>query len=591
MASLKNKIIPLWQKVKRTLSFLVPARRQSNQEEIDKRLVYALSPRKIPTSGQFKHLAKFLNPKEYLIVKICAFLILANIVYLGVIFVKKHLEYLPVAGGDYTEGVIGYPKAINPLYAINRDIDSDLSRLIYSSLFKYDQNGQLVNDLADNVAIESDGRVYIIKIKPGVRWHNDGELTADDVIFTFDLIKNKDYRSPLQDDFSAINIEKIDNQTVKFSLNQPYAPFLELLTFGILPKSLWEGVSPGSAALNDLNLKPIGTGPYKFKSLVKNTVGDLKEYRLTVNEDYYGPKFYLKNVNFKFFVDYQEAIKTFNDNQLDGLSYLPFADRQELLAPDSVAFHELVRPQIVAVFFNRDKDKALSDKNVRIGLAEALDRDKILKEIFSDAYSRVDGPILPSSFAYNPQLKKYEYSPVEAASLLKGKLASTTLTVIDSGSNVALAGKIKSYWEQAGVQVSLRIISGDQAIEVIKNRDFESLIYGESVGGDPDVYAFWHSSQIGSRGLNLAGYNNTEADKLLAEARTVVDRSERQAKYQKFQEIITNDLPAIFLYSPSYTYIQSRKVKGFNGNTVIEPADRFASLSDWHVKTKKKFTW
>ncbi len=591
MASLKNKIILIWQKVKKTLSFFVVLKKQSSQEEIDKRLVYALSPRKIPTSGQFRHLAKFLNPKEYLVVKICALLILVNVVYLGIVFINKHLEYLPVAGGEYTEGAIGYPKTINPLYAINRDIDSDLSRLIYSGLFKYDQNGQLVNDLAESVAVESAGRSYIIKIRPGVRWHNGGEVTADDVVFTVGLIKNKDYRSPLQDDFSLVNIEKIDNQTVKFTLSQPYAPFPELLTFGILPKDLWEEVSPSSAALNDLNLKPIGSGPYKFKSLVRNNAGDIKEYHLVVNEDYYGQKPYLKSINFKFFVDYQEEIKAFNDNQLDGLSYLPLASRQELLAPDSVAFHELSRPQIVAIFFNRDKDKALGDKNVRLGLAKALDRDQAIKDVFGGAYSRTDGPILPSSFAYNPQLKRYEYSPAEAIDLLKGKLASTTLTVIDSGNNVILAEKIKSYWERSGVQVELRVISGDQAVETVKNRDFESLIYGESVGGDPDVYAFWHSSQVGSRGLNLAGYNNPEVDKLLADARETTDRSERQVKYQKFQEILTDDLPVIFLYSPSYTYIQNKKVKGFNGNMVIEPADRFASLADWHVKTKKKFTW
>lgn len=591
MTSLKNKIIFSWQKVKKAVPFLNWGERRESQEEIDKKLVYGLSPRKIPNSGQLKHFAKFLNPKEYLIVKICFLLIVINVVYLGTVFIKKHLNYSPVAGGEYTEGVVGYPKTINPLYAVNRDVDSDLSRLIYSSLFKYDQNGQLVNDLAESLTIDPSGLVYTVKIKKNAPWHNSGIVTADDVIFTFDLIKNSDYRSPLRSNFLSVEAEKIDDQTIKFVLAQSYAPFTELLTFGILPKSLWENVSPNSVALNDLNLKPIGSGPYKFKSLIKSTNGDLKEYHLVVNENYYGPKPYLKNINFKFFVDYPEMIKAFNDNQLDGLSYLPFADRQELLAPDSVSFHELSRAQIVAVFFNHNKDKALDDKNVRIGLAEALNRPKIIQDVFGGVYRLVDGPILENSFAYNPQLKKYDYSPVEAINFLKNKLASTTLTVIDSGNNVILADKIKSYWEQAGVAVELKIVSSDQAVDVVKNRDFETLIYGESIGGDPDVYAFWHSSQASSKGLNLAGYSNTEVDKLLTDARASTDRSERQAKYQKFQEILTADVPVIFLYSPSYTYIQSKKIKGFNGTTVIEPADRFASISDWYVKTSKKLTW
>ena len=358
-----------------------------------------------------------------------------------------------------------------------------------------------------------------------------------------------------------------------------------------MPKSLWENVSPNAAILSELNLKPIGSGQYKFKSLVKSKTGDLKEYNLVVNDDYYSQKPYIKNIKFKFFVDYTEAIKSLNDNQIDGLGYLPFNDRKELLAKDSLNLNELVRPQIISLFFNHDKDKALDNKAVRTSLAQAIDKDKIIKNVFEGIYKKADGPILESNFAYNDQIQKYNYSPVEASANIKNKLASTTLTVIDSGSNVAVAGKIKSYWEQIGVTVQLKVITGEQAADVIKNRDFEILLYGESVGGDPDVYAFWHSSQIGSKGLNLAGYNNPEVDKLLTDARATTDVSVREDKYKKFQIDVTNDVPVIFLYSPTYTYVQSNKIKGFDGTTIIEPADRFAGVANWYLKTSKKLTW
>ncbi len=561
-----------------------------NQVEVDKKLVYALSPRKIPTGSQLKHLNKFLNPKEYLIIKICLLLIFVNVIYLSISFLGKHLQYSPVSGGEYVEGVVGYPKTINPLYAVNRDVDSDLSRLIYSSLFKYDQNGVLANDLTESVEINND-KEYTIKIKEGVKWGNGNKLTIDDIIFTIDAIKNADYRSPLRTSLSGVEAEKIDDRTIKLTLGSPYAPFLEALTFGILPKSVWENVNPGSAALSELNLKPIGSGPYKFKSLIKNKDGDLKEYNLIVNDDYYSRKPYIKNIKFKFFVDYAEAIKSLNDNQIDGLSYLPLEERKELLAKDSLSFNELVRPQIISLFFNRDKDKALDDKIVRVSLAQAVDKNQIIKDAFAGIYKRADGPILASSFAYNSQIKNYEYSPLEASTNIKNKLASTTLTVIDSGSNVSVAEKIKFYWEKIGVAVQIKVIPGEQAASVIKNRNFEILLYGESVGGDPDVYAFWHSSQIGGKGLNLAGYNNPAADALLTEARTTTDLEERKIKYQKFQEYINNDVPAIFLYSPTYTYVQAKKIKGFNGSMAVEPADRFASISDWYLKTSKKLTW
>jgi len=570
--------------------FRFSRKRKFSQLGVDQKLVYGLSPRKIPNSDQLKHLNKFLNPKEYLVIKICLLLILINVVYLGVGFFQKHLKYSPVSGGEYIEGVVGYPKTINPLYAVNRDVDSDLSSLIYSSLFKYNQDGVIVNDLAESVEINNNTE-YIIKIKSNAKWHNGEKVTVDDILFTIDAIKNVDYRSPLRSSFNNVTAEKVDEQTIKISLSAPYSPFLEVLTFGILPKSLWENVTPSSAALSELNLKPIGSGPYKFKSLVKNKTGDLKEYNLVVNDDYYLQKPYITNIKFKFFVDYVEAIKSLNDNQIDGLGYLPFDDRKELLAKDSLSVNELIRPQIVSLFFNSTKDKALDNKAVRIALTQAIDKDQIIKDVFDGVYKKADGPIMANNFAFNDQIKKYDYNPTEATASIKNKLASTTLTVIDSGTNVTVAEKVKSYWEKIGVVVALKVISGEQAADTIKNRDFEILLYGESVGGDPDVYAFWHSSQIGAKGLNLAGYSNPEVDKLLTDARETTVLADRIAKYKKFQEDITADVPVIFLYSPTYTYVQSNKIQGFSGTTIIEPADRFDSIANWYLKTSKKLTW
>lgn len=592
MISLKNKVLDFIKRAKRARSFFgVFNKKIGSQEEFDRNLIYDLAPRKIPNSSQLKHLNRFLNPKEYLIVKICFLLIVINLVYLGVVFINKHLQYSPVSGGEYIEGVVGYPKTINPLYSASRDIDDDLSRLIYSSLFRYDPYGGIVNDLADSLSIENGGKDYIIRIKNGVQWHNGENLTADDVLFTFNLIKDQEYRSPLRISFTGVTIEKVDDQTIKFILSEPYAPFLELLTFGILPKSIWENINPAFFSLSDLNLKPIGSGPYKFKSFTKNKDGDLKEYHLVVNENYYGQIPYINDVDFKFFIDYPEAIRALNNNQINGLSYLPLEERKELLAQNSLWFHELVRPQIVAIFFNQEKNKTLADKNIRIALATAINRDQLIQELFFGAYQKIDGPILENSFAYNPNIQKYDYASQEAANVFSSKPLTLTLTVIDSGANVAVAEKIKNYWEQVGVQVELNVINGEQALEIIKARNFEALLYGESIGGDPDVYAFWHSSQISSKGLNLASYNNKEVDKLLAEARVTTDLNERVAKYQKFQEIISADLPAIFLYSPTYTYVQSKKNKGFSGTMIIEPADRFSGIADWYIKTKKKLAW
>lgn len=594
MTSLKNKTRSWKIRAKQRLSFFnffKSKKKTLNQEDADLQLVYKLAAHKIPSGRQLRHLNKFLNPRENLIIKICLLVLVINLAYLGVIFFKKHLQFLPIAGGDYNEALVGYPKAINPIYAANRDVDADLSRLIYSRLFVYDQNGTLINDLADNYTISDNAKEYTIKIKKNVRFHDNSQLTADDILFTWDLIKNPEYHSPYNASLSSVEAEKIDDYTIKFTLSEPYAPFLELLSFGILPRNIWKNVNPQSILLFELNLKPIGSGPYKFKSLIKNKDGDLKEYRLTLNENYYDKKPHIKNINFKFFIDYSEAVRALNDNQVDGLSYLPYGEDKELLAKNSLLIHNLSRPQIVSLFFNKDRVKPLGDKSIRIALAQSINKEQLLQDVFAGAYQAADSPIPSGNFAYNNQLPKHEYAPGPAADILRSKSLSLTLSVIDRPENLAVAEKIKGYWEMAGLKVAVKVIPAEQVAELIKNRDFEVLLYGESVGGDPDVYAFWHSSQTAGKGLNLASYNNSEADKLLADARVAKDNNERQAKYQKFQEILNNDFPVIFLYSPAYTYIQNKKIKGFDAAAIIEPADRFSGLSSWYLKTKSKLIW
>ncbi len=588
MTSLKIKIFSFFNKVKQTFSLFLFSKSAGrvNQIDIDKKLIYSLSPRKIPSSGQLKYLKKFLNPKENLVIKICLLILLANLVYLGIVGYKRYVISLPAKGGTYSEAIVGYPKTINPLYAVSRDIDNDLSRLIYSSLFSYNDQGVLITDLVDSYQLSEDFKEYTIAIKPDVKWHNGENLTTDDIIFTVRLLQDENYRSPLRLELSIASVEKVDDYTVKFVLSEPYAPFLEILTFGILPKSIWENIGSEAAALTELNLKPIGSGPYKFKSLIKNKNGDLKEYNLEVNDLYYQEPPYIKSLNFKFFAEQSEAIRSFNNGQVDGLSVLPFSWRQQLIFKDSISVSELLRPQLVGIFFNTNNNKNLEKKENRQALAQAVNKELIVNDVFFGAYKVADSPILKTNFAYHPNLEAFNYN-LEAAKELITDAFDLKLTVIDVNGNLRVAEKIKSDWQELGLNIELVIISLEQAAEVIKARNFEALFYGQLVGGDPDIYAFWHSSQVGERGLNISNYQNEEVDKLLLESRGGLAFEDRLNNYYRFQEIITEDVPVIFLYTPTYTYVQSKKLKGFNGQAIIEPADRFSNISSWYIKTKK----
>ncbi|MCX6795589.1 MAG: ABC transporter substrate-binding protein [Candidatus Falkowbacteria bacterium] len=617
-----------------------------NHLDLNRELVYSLSTKKLPNAEQLKHLGRFLTTKERKIVRICALILILNFVYLGFVFFNKHIVSTPLAGGSYIEGLVGAPKYINPLYSSNRDVDADISRLIFSSLFKYDEKGVLVGDLVESWQRSDDGREYTLVLKNNAVWHNGEKLNADDIIFTVQAIKNPKFRSPLHSAFSGLEVEKMNDYAVKFKLSQPYAPFLGLLTFGILPKNIWGAVIPESATLAELNLKPIGSGPYKFKSLVKNKNGEIKEYTLEVNEAYYGAKPFIKEVSFRFYSDAESIVKALNDNSVDGVSYLPFSARKDLLAKSSLSFHYLNQPQLEAIFFNQKNNEFLTNKNILQALNIAIDRSYLIKGIFNGQAQESRGPILENNSAFNADLKKTVYDYAQAEKIIadegfikvnvsdddlkdpskeiegitvsdfqekasdagvdpvgiwlvkkatkkvpENKFLVISLTYPDSADNALIAGKIQEYWQAIGVKTSLNPLPSSQiASEIAIEKNFEALLFGENVGADPDVYAFWHSSQI-SEGLNIASYANTNADKLLEAARVSTDENDRLEKYRSFQQLVVEDQGAIFLFSPNYLYLQVKKLHGFSGTSIIEPSDRFASISNWYLRVRHSFVW
>ncbi len=613
--------------------------KKSNQEQLDKNLIYSLSASNIPNQEQLRQVNRLLSKKEKIIILVCGILLLANLIYLGHRAYNRYFQSFPKSGGIYVEGVLGWPRFINPLYSSDRDVDADLAKLIYSSLFTYNNSGELVGDLVTDWEVSEDGLEYLINIRSDVRWHGDGNLTADDVIFTFYLMKNPNFRSPWQRQLVGIDLEKIDDFSLKFILQEPYAPFFNLLTFGILPEFIWGTITPDSILLTDLNLKPIGSGPFKFKSLLRNKAGEIKEYRLTVNSDYYGRQPYLQEIIFKFYSDYPQLVGALNDKKVDGIAYLPPYLKKDILAKNSLLFHHLDLPQVTGLFFNQEKNKNLADKNLRQSLAMALNRDQLISEALLDFAQRSDGPLPFSNFAYNHQLNPQPYNIEQANELLAvanweliipsqlenseenskiiekiNNLANdhnldinqpwrllsqddsfqevlvVYLSFPNNTENFSLANLIKQQWEALGVQTILQPLSVSQITEeILKDKNFEILLQRQIIGSDPDVASFWHSAQT-QTGLNLVNYRNSEVDNLLIKARqTINDQEARINHYNQFQEILITDLPAIFLFSPVYPYVQDRRVKGFSTVTINNPSDRFSSISEWYVKTSKRF--
>lgn len=616
-----------------------PEKEQKRLAELDKKLVYSMSPARIPSLSQLKYIENFLNPRERLIWRTATSVFLVCLLFVGGRFVYKHLETAPAVGGTYTEGVVGLPKYINPLYSSVNDVDADLVQLVYSSLFKRNNQGQLTADLVQSYEAAPDGKSYTLKLRDNAAWHNGDKFKVDDVIFTFNAIKDPLYKSTLRQSFSGVSLEKIDESTVRFSLSQPYAGFLDLLTFGILPQALWYQIPPNSAGLAELNIKPIGTGPYMFKSLVKDKSGNLISYHLEANQSYYGNKPHIQDWQFKFYPSFEELVAKLSDGSVDGASYLPNNLFAEISGKTFLDYNQLALPQAMAVFFNLKANPALTDQKVRQALAHAINKQELIdKSLFGNA-KLIDGPIPTDSFAYNPNQKKYPADQAAAAKLLadagyqtveigkneieqaekdkvsadkkvkdkaeamlavgegrwlakNGSYLAVRLTSVDAGDNGAVLNAIKGYWQGIGVKTTVELVAPNQIqFEVVRNRNFEILFYGEILGADPDIYPFWHSSQATSQGLNLTGYGNKDVDKMLEEARVTANQAQRAELYKKVQAALAEEVPAIYLYSPVYSYIQKKTVKNMNATTIIVPSDRLANVGEWYIKTSRKFKW
>lgn len=588
-------------------------------QKLDEDLVFGLKTRsKLPSWRQLRYVGKFYSERETLVTKLALLVLLLAMVALGGIVYRNHLEIGPATGGEYVEAIIGAPTYINPLFAQTNDVDQDLSRLIFSSLMKTDAAGQLIGDLAESYEIDETEKIYTITLKEGVRWHDGEPLTARDVVFTVTSMQNQAFRSPLYATFRNVQIRQDSDRHVSFILPEPFAPFLSVLTFGIIPEHLWSQVDPAHAILAELNLKPVGSGPYRFESLAKDRRGNIRSYTLERFGDYYGEGPYLKTLTLKFFSSFDEARQALEDGNADGLGFLPQHYGALQIDEGDMAIEHFSLPQYTALFFNQEANSALADKNVRTALSLATSRRQIIELALPELATPAHGPILPGFVGYDASAEQTIFDPSEAERVLDGSTwarvypegesegrysrargtgsnAATlelTLTTIQKEDNIKVAEAIRELWQAVGITVNLNIVDLSQfQNSVIKPRAYEVLLFGQIVGRDPDPYPFWHSSQANDPGLNLARYANKEADRLLEDARRTSNEDMRHEKYLAFQKLLAADIPAIFLYSLDYTYVLPKNIKGIHTLHINQPSDRFSNIASWYVKTKKRINF
>ncbi len=579
----------------------------------DKEIVLRFSGRRAPTLKQLKHLPRYLSQKEKTFVRAMLAVIAVAVAAIGVKFAGEHIMTVPAAGGDYVEASIGAPREVNPVLASSNDADLDLVKLVYSGLMKTTSRGELVPDLAASYQMSEDGKTYTFTLRDGVLWHDGAAFTSRDVAATIDYVKNPAWKSPLASQFKNVTVAAPDDKTAVFTLSEPFAPFLSMLTVGILPEHLWQDVKPENASRAELDIKPVGTGPFKFKNFTKDKRGAILSFTLARNDQFYDAKPHLASVTFKYYQDFGAAQEALASRRVDGMSFLPLEFRDAAEKQRNVRFYTLRLPQYTGIFFNQKQNAALKSKDVRQALTMAIDRAAVLRQALGDNGVVVNSPILAGFVGFHPDAKKRGFDPAAAADLLekggwkldpadgirkqetkddKKNVVKTplevTLTTVDAKENIAVAQAVKQYWDGIGVKTELEIVPASKIQkDKIRPRDYDALLYGEIMGPDPDPFPFWHSSQNDASGLNLAVFSNRRADELLEKARVATKTEDREADYKEFQDILAEEVPAILLYSPTYTYVVSRKVMGIETTTIFTPADRFDDVASWYINTKR----
>ncbi len=512
----------------------------------------------------------------------------------------------PAVGGTYREGLLKEPRTINPIFAA-QDGERDLARIIYSGLLTYGGAGNIIPDLAERYEISKDGKNYTLTLRDAF-WHDGEKITADDVVFTIKTIQNPLYKSVLRANWQGVEVEASDPKTVRFSLRTPYVPFIENLTVGILPKHLWAGIGPDQAILHELNLKPVGSGPYRFDKLSQAKDGTLLWYQLARNSSYYREGPYIKKITFYFYKTEEELIHALRKGSIDG--YGPASSRSLAeLNINKKTVYPIFTPRVFGLFFNQKKDEALADKQVRLAIMYAIDKKNITDNAGASGALVAYGP-LPFLFADTPALR---YDPEYAKKILedagwktgnngvrektvasKKKLTTTSLRFMLATSDwpdlVRAAEIIKDELIRVGIEVKIeKRPVADLESNVIRPRNFDMLLFGELYGFEADPFAFWHSSQIKDPGLNITQYTNQTIDRILEEARRAVDTETREKKYIEFSAALMKDIPAIFLYTQLYHYILPSTLNGVSLKKISLPADRFNTINVWHLKTRRTF--
>ncbi|MBT3670640.1 MAG: peptide ABC transporter substrate-binding protein [Chloroflexi bacterium] len=514
----------------------------------------------------------------------------------------------PSTGGVYTEGLVGSPIRYNPILDFYNQVDRDVDRLIFSSMIRFDDWGNPIADLAESWGVSVTSDVYNITLHENILWHDGETLTTDDILFTIELLR--DSENPVPEDIAAlwqsVEVVVFDELNIQFRLEESFSPFVDYLSFGILPRHLLEGKSGETLIGDGFNLSPVGSGPYQFEGLLSEN-REITGIVLTASEEHYAERPLIDQIVFRYFGSDEEALAAYQNGEISGISNISgnmlsgFMDEVDLNAYTSRL------PELSMILFNLDKDELLffQDIEVRKALYHAINRPWIISQALNGQALIAEGPIFPNSWAYYDATEKYPFDATLAIDILRdseyvipadggnirskdGVSLSFELIHLDDEIQAEVAKMIKEYWAAIGVNVVLMPLDAETMMTTyLETREYDAALVNLNLmrTPDPDPYPFWHQSQI-TNGQNYSGWNDRRASEYLEKARVTPERSDRERLYRNFQVHFSREIPALPLFFPVYTYFVDAEVGGINFGSVYDQSDRFKNIQEWYLVSR-----
>ncbi len=540
-------------------------------------------------------------------------IVVVTLVLVGVLLISQqpitpNLQPQPAAGGVYTEGIVGSLGRLNPLLDWNNSADRDVDSLLFSGLIRFDEHGLPQPDLAESWGTSQDGILYNFSIRSYAVWHDGVPVTSDDVIFTIDLLKSASFfPQDIKDLWVQIEVKRLDDHTVQFILPEPYAPFLDYMTFGILPKHLLESTPADQLANAQFNIQPIGTGPYKFDQLLTSG-GQITGVVLTLNENYYRQKPFIPQVVFRYYPDSASAYDAYKQGEVLAVSQLTADVLPKALADPQLAVYSSRLPQLSMVMLNLNNPAVpfFQDEKIRRALLLGINRSRMVSNILQGQAVVADSPILPGSWAYYEGIEHLNYDPETASNMLKiqgytipasggdvrakqGQSLTFIMAHPDDALHTQLAQAIQADLAYIGVKVDLQAMPYDQLISTaLAPRTYQAALVDLTTARtpDPDPYPFWHQSEA-TGGQNYSQWDNRTASEYIEGARVQTKFEERTRLYRNFQVVFAKELPALLLYYPVYSYGVDQQVQGVQVAPMYSPTDRLAFINEWYLVTKR----